>query len=503
MNTLDISSQLNSVDDTVDAGAKLIDSNSRYKIIRLLAKGGMSYVFLAKDIKCQRYVALKMMSPEKDIGELDKQRFIEEVQITSQLDHPSIISIYDLCQGNNGEPFYAMKLVRGETLEEILNQIADHNPKYVDKYPLHVLLQIFIKICDAITYAASKYIVHRDLKPDNIMIGQYGEVYVMDWGIAKVCTPMETKQLLRKQSVYDFEDSFVHTLRQMDNFNCKTTAYGQFLGTPMYMAPEQICLDFEIDMRADIYALGAILYKIVYLSDPFLKKSTKGIFQDKINGNTKYREKYVNKWGSKTSLESISPVIQKAMQVNLNERYQRTNDLKEDVDAWLHGFATVAEEASQIRLIKLVLSRNKSLSLVLFLFFVSFTSFCYQGYLNFTNTVIDKDSLAHELDLNNMKSKKQLLAKLKLEKEVNEYRNHVKSIKEKLDKIDIDKKNITEMIILTEQLATLDPSPENYKKLINLYISNKDYELANESLVYALATFPQNTELASLIKEIQ
>ncbi|WDE96625.1 serine/threonine-protein kinase [Lentisphaera profundi] len=503
METLNIVSELSTVDAKIDSGAQLLGLESRYKIIRLLAKGGMAYVFLAKDLKCQRYVALKMMHPKKGIAELDKQRFIEEVQITSQLDHPSIISIYDLCQGKNGEPFYAMKLVRGETLEEILKQVAANNEKYISQYPLRVLLQIFIKICDAITYAASKYIVHRDLKPDNIMIGQYGEVYVMDWGIAKVCTPWETKQLLRKQSIYDFEDSFVRTLREMSDTQSEATAYGQFLGTPMYMAPEQICADFEIDTRADIYALGVILYRIVYLSNPFSQSAIKNIFKEKLKGDLDFSKKTIFNSGCKRSSEILNSVIRKAMAVNLSERYQKTSDLKVDVDSWLHGYATVAEDASQIRLIKLLLSRHKNISLVLSLFFISLGSFCYQGYLNVNDIVIDKDFLELELNHKSMESKKRLIAKLKLEQELNEYRRHISGIKEQLATYNIDEANIKKVIELSEQLVILDPSSKNYQNLISLYITNKNYEKANDSLVYALASYPQDSELANLINNIK
>jgi serine/threonine protein kinase len=163
--------------------------------------------------------------------------------------------------------------------------LREGNPKYVKKFPLLRLIELYIKICDAIAFAASKNVVHRDLKPDNIMIGQYGEVFVMDWGISKVCNLMETKELMRSKLPTELDDSFIRTLSAYSEVNVSSTFHGQILGSPIYMAPEQTCPDYEIDPRADIYALGGILYSLLTLQAPLPNNKLKEIFQNKIKGN--------------------------------------------------------------------------------------------------------------------------------------------------------------------------------------------------------------------------
>ncbi|MCM8532204.1 MAG: serine/threonine protein kinase, partial [Lentisphaeraceae bacterium] len=173
--------------------------NEKYKIEKLLARGGMASVFVAKDANCRRKVALKIMQNADEQSDELINRFIEEAQIAAQLDHPNILPVYDLTSDGQGNPFYAMKLVKGDTLEGILEKLRNKDPETIKLYPISKLLQIFVKICDAISFSSSKKVVHRDLKPENIMIGPYGEVYVMDWGIAKVIESNNESSLSSEQ----------------------------------------------------------------------------------------------------------------------------------------------------------------------------------------------------------------------------------------------------------------------------------------------------------------
>ena len=164
----------------------ILNKEDKYAIENLLAKGGMAMVFKAKDKNCRRPVALKVIN-EADLQNQEViHRFIEEAQIAAQLDHPNILPVYDLNIDKLGNPFYAMKLVKGDTLENIIIKVKQKDKKAVEDYPLSKLLQIYLKVCEAVAFAASKGVVHRDLKPENIMIGEYGEVFIMNWGIAKV-----------------------------------------------------------------------------------------------------------------------------------------------------------------------------------------------------------------------------------------------------------------------------------------------------------------------------
>ena len=157
--------------------------DKKYDIGKIVAQGGMGAILDAKDATTERRVAMKVMldgSSPADLG-----RFVTEARVTAQLEHPSIVPIYELSVDENGQPFYTMKMVRGITLRKVLELLAAGVPETVRKYPLSALLTLFQKVCDAIAFAHSKGVLHRDLKPENIMLDDFGVVLVMDWGLAK------------------------------------------------------------------------------------------------------------------------------------------------------------------------------------------------------------------------------------------------------------------------------------------------------------------------------
>ena len=175
--------------------------------------------------------------------------------MTGQLEHPGIVPVHQLGVDAQGRLFYAMKLVRGTTLGEIIKRLQAGEPVAVAKYPLGTLLTIFLKVCDAVAFAHSRGVLHRDLKPENVMVGEYGEVLVMDWGLAKVvgaekgeARPVPTGS------------------GRLGPASPALTLDGQILGTPAYMAPEQARGEIgSLDGRTDVYSLGAILYTLLVL----------------------------------------------------------------------------------------------------------------------------------------------------------------------------------------------------------------------------------------------
>ena len=225
----------------------------RYSVVRLLGEGGMGEVFLAKDRNLGREVALKTIPPQRmDAKRL--ARFVAEARITAQLEHPGIVPIHDLFISGQGDIYYTMKRVQGRTLREVLDDLADGEPASVDRWNLNRLLSVFLTACQAVAYAHTRRVIHRDLKPDNIMLGDFGEVLLMDWGVARMMddAPEELQEVVR------------------DGASLLKTADGAMVGSPAYMAPESLQgRTDEVGLPSDVFALGVILYEILTLHRPF------------------------------------------------------------------------------------------------------------------------------------------------------------------------------------------------------------------------------------------
>ncbi|HYQ27241.1 MAG TPA: serine/threonine-protein kinase, partial [Polyangiaceae bacterium] len=216
----------------------------RYSIVGKIGAGGMATVYLARDQFLLRSVALKVQHADPDGV---NGRFLEEAQVLGQLEHPNIVPLYTLESAVNGSPFSTMRYLRGSSLHDVLRCLSTGDSAIVAEYSLTRLMQIFLQITQAVSYAHNQGVIHRDLKPANVMLGEHGEVQVVDWGIAKVRSA-----------------AGVHTDSQRDGL----TMPGQIVGTPSYMAPEQWA-GAAVDERADIYALGVILYEMLTLQRPF------------------------------------------------------------------------------------------------------------------------------------------------------------------------------------------------------------------------------------------
>lgn len=231
-------------------GETLLDTElpkSRYTWLSEVGKGGRGRVWLARDNDLSREVALKELIPGSVTSEAVR-RLIKEAQITGQLQHPNIVPVYEVNRG--GRPFYTMKLVKGETLSQAVQRHhAQCRAGQEDPKTMPELMRIFLSICDALAYAHSRGVIHRDLKPRNIVLGEYGEAIVLDWGLARQLGTAEEAS----PPIVLTEDG--HT---------ETTIAGQTLGTPGYMAPEQAAGRIDLlDHRTDIYGLGAILFEIL------------------------------------------------------------------------------------------------------------------------------------------------------------------------------------------------------------------------------------------------
>ena len=229
-----------------------------YQVLKGIGKGGMGEVFLAYDTTCGRRIALKRIRSDLVEHIQMHNRFLKEARITSQLTHPSIIPIYAI-HGQDNLVYYTMPYVEGETLKQILRKtrLMERRGQKSDTGSIPSLVRIFLNICQAIAYAHSKGVLHRDIKPENIIVGQYGEVLILDWGLAKLLRPGKTPAE-EEEFTQEHEG---HPLHQLTNV-------GKVVGTVAYMAPER-AMGNPATYQSDIYSLGVILYQILTLYMPY------------------------------------------------------------------------------------------------------------------------------------------------------------------------------------------------------------------------------------------
>ncbi|MFQ5732836.1 MAG: serine/threonine-protein kinase [Planctomycetaceae bacterium] len=232
---------------------------SRFTLIRRLGDGGLGTVWLARDEKLKRNVAIKQMNPAVLESPHSWERFHREAEITGKLEHPNVVPMYQFgTDSKTGQPFYAMRFLGKQTLADA---VIEHHERRIegddDPMGLHRMLTAFLDVCQAIAYAHSRGVIHRDLKPENVALDHFGQVIVLDWGLAKL--------------VEDGELSTEWTLRSRtpDDGTLRTTMIGDIVGTPLYMSPEQASGELDdIDERTDVYGLGAILFAILTGSAP-------------------------------------------------------------------------------------------------------------------------------------------------------------------------------------------------------------------------------------------
>ncbi len=295
-----------------------------YKILKKIASGGMGEVFLAHDPFCKRHVALKKIRGDRIHDSGCKERFLKEVKIAAQLSHPAIIPIYQMHQ-NEDEIYYTMPLVEGETLKEILKktyvQEKQGGPLHPIGSSIPALMRIFFTICQAIAYAHSKEILHRDLKPDNIIIGKYGEILILDWGLADFVKNCHNEAALEEESV------------QSEHIGL--TRPGKIAGTLCYLPPERI-LGVKASYSSDIYALGVILYQLLTLRLPFKHTSVQ---QYKRSMRHSQLIDPAEKAPHRDIPIQLSKIAKKCLSSHFETRYASIAEILTDLENYLEGRA--------------------------------------------------------------------------------------------------------------------------------------------------------------------
>jgi eukaryotic-like serine/threonine-protein kinase len=293
----------------------------QYVPIGLHARGGMGQVWLARD-PLGREVAFKELRLERAGDPRAKGRFVREAMLTGQLEHPGVVPVYTAGTKTDGGPFYAMRLIRGRTLTDAIRDAHTGGAEFTS-LPFRDLLNSFVAVCNAIAFAHSKGIIHRDLKPSNVMVGDFGEVQVMDWGLAKEMSNAECRMPNAENPDVRYS---AFDIRHSDG-----TQAGVVLGTPAYMAPEQASGETEHhDERTDVFGLGAILYEILTCKAPFAShRDDRGTPAPprRLNSNVP------------AALEAI---CLKAISARPGARYSSAQALAADVRHWLADEAVTA-----------------------------------------------------------------------------------------------------------------------------------------------------------------
>jgi len=293
----------------------------RYTGFREMARGGNAYLRSCFDPVTGRSVAVKALLPETRRDGRERRRLLREARVTAQLQHPNTVPVYDIGDDVDEGIYFTMKRISGENLFEILKRIAREDEGTIEAYPISRRLAIVLGACQALSYAHARGVIHRDIKPENIWVGNFGEVILLDWGVAKVWGHADenesmSRSVLRPRGGSD--DGQLQTL----------TGGGQRPGTPLYMSPEQINGSRTIDERSDIFSVGVCLYEVLAIREPF-----RGQTIDETFDNIKHLD--VEPPGRRSPDRGIPPaadaMVMKALQKHPADRYQSMRDLINEI----------------------------------------------------------------------------------------------------------------------------------------------------------------------------
>jgi serine/threonine-protein kinase len=302
--------------------------------------GGEKVIFKAYDPRTDRQVAIAR--PKDSQTTRGKEAFLREARITSSLQHPNILPVYEIGLDHDQQPFFVMRLLKGEDLGSIVKRQIENKARDHDRHWLEDLMTVFLKLCGAMTYAHSQGVLHLDIKPANVMIGRFGEVHLLDWGLSTV---MEKE---RSHLDPDLLNSIATT--------------GTMQGTPGFMAPEQLSGLSRESVQTDVYALGALLYFMLTGTIP-----VKGTDAADVQNNTR-AGRIIPPQKRRPGLpipDSLSAVALKALALKPEDRYQTVEELSDEVSRYLRGFAPAAERASPLKRMQLLVKRHNQVSTAL------------------------------------------------------------------------------------------------------------------------------------------
>jgi serine/threonine protein kinase len=323
----------------------------RHERLGLLGRGAMGEVHIAKDPDLNRNVAVKVMDPSLVRDAVLARRFLTEVQITAQLDHPGIVPVYGLDKQDDGSVGYSMRIIKGVTLEQYVEETRsfyEQGRVPDDDHGLASRLRVFCEVANSIDYAHSRGVIHRDLKPENIMVGKFGEVIVMDWGVARI--------------IGSKDDPSANGRALDESVAPAATQIGMAVGTPAYMSPEQAAgKNKELDGRTDQYSLGLILFELVTLKRAIPGKT---VYEVMVNATDGEREPAVHVYGEYVPRE-LKAIINRATSFDPARRYPTVDAMADDIRRYLRDEAVLAEPDNLVQRMQRWISRHRQLTMAI------------------------------------------------------------------------------------------------------------------------------------------
>lgn len=305
----------------------------RYKDFQPLTQGGEATLRTCVDENLGRTVVMKTLQPQFQNLETYHKRFLREARVTAQIPHPATIPVYELSRDSDGNLYFTMKKLGGRDLSDVLDRIAANDAETIRLFPQEILINVMIHVSQCLAYSHAHGVVHRDLKPANIMIGDYGEVMVLDWGLAKVWDMADDDEV----------DRMLRSGQQ--KIAGRLTGKGDVQGTPFYMSPEQATETGDVDHRTDVYSMGIILFEILtgesYMSGRNFAEIKRKILEDPVRSPISVAPR-------KGISRSLNAVCLKALQKEPKDRYQDMTEMEKDLRNSLIGGPVSVFERSWI-----------------------------------------------------------------------------------------------------------------------------------------------------------
>jgi formylglycine-generating enzyme required for sulfatase activity/serine/threonine protein kinase len=378
---------------------------SRYQVLGELARGGMGAILEAYDLDLRRHLAMKtirdteqLVADPRTVG-----RFLEEAQVTGQLNHPGIVPVHELGIDKDGQIYFTMQLVKGNTFKDLIDWVWEGKEGWNQTRALSVLLDV----CDTLAYAHSRGVIHRDIKPANIMVGKFGETYVMDWGVARVLGAEDQHDLRLQIEPAVFAKSIEsdrREARELDFDSPLVTMDGMVVGTPAYIPPEQALGKVkEVDARSDAYSVGAMLYHLLTGQMPYVPKNTRPSPRAVLLAVTQGPPKPVHVLNPAVPVELVA-IGEKAMSRQRVERYANTREMAEDLRAYLENRVVKAHRIGALVELRKWVQRNQPLAAAMGILLVVLLSGAAIVY--FKNQQLTDSNQALSLSRNQIRSQK-------------------------------------------------------------------------------------------------